>query len=173
MLDRKYGVGMTEQIFGRKWFPDESDFIESQEARTCRGTSDAASPRPFHRAGVRQVRQYWLIRPLSARYNGGRWPFRKRAQQCRSSRGMHPTHLPLPILLILPSVLRLSSAISTLVCRFHRSNYCTAILIPTSGHFVVISTASRSAEYTDLIWKFFSAVSPFSFLTDVRIRKFR
>lgn len=164
---------MTEQIFGRKWFPDESDFIESQEARTCRGTSDAASPRPFHRAGVRQVRQYWLIRPLSARYNGGRWPFRKRAQQCRSSRGMHPTHLPLPILLILPSVLRVCSAISTLVCRFHRSNYCTAILIPTSGHFVVISTASRSAEYTDLIWKFFSAVSAFFFLIDVRIRNFR
>lgn len=97
---------MTGQIFGRKWFPDESDFIESQEARTCTKTWDAASPRSFHRAGVQQVRQYRLIRPLSARHNSGRWPFRKRAQQYRSSRGMHSAH---HLLSFLPSSLRDSS----------------------------------------------------------------
>lgn len=111
---------MTGQIFGRKWFPDESDFIESQEARTCTKTSDAASPRSFHRGRVQQVRQYRLIRPLSARHNSGRWPFRKRAQQYRSSRGMHFAHLPLPVhrLSFLPLF-----AIPPLVCRFHHSNY--------------------------------------------------
>ena len=143
---------MTGQIFGRKWFPNESDFIESPGGTYLPADfGRPASSRPFHRAGVRQVRQYWLIRPLSARHNGGRWPFRKRAQQCRSGRGMHPTHLPLPILLVLPSVLRpLFPRFSTLVCRSDRSSYSAAILAPTlvailsSFHPPLFSAISRT-----------------------------
>lgn len=129
---------MTGQIFGRKWFPDESDFIESQEARTCTKTWDAASPRSFHRAGVQQVRQYRLIRPLSARHNSGRWPFRKRAQQYRSSRGMHSAH---HLLSFLPLF-----AIPPLVCRFHRSNYPHFNAIRAPFFFFVCASALLSIK---------------------------
>lgn len=121
---------MTGQIFGRKWFPDESDFIESQEARTCTKTWDAASPRSFHRAGVQQVRQYRLIRPLSARHNSGRWPFRKRAQQYRSSRGMHSA-------LVLPS--RFLHLFADSIVRI------IVILMQSGHHFYVCASALLSA----------------------------